>query len=429
MVKLRDASWASLWRGEDWWAVWLGLLVLFIGVEGGLWWLPRIGVWRVSLVEAVTGSAMLSLVLLYGFLLVLVGVASFFVEGKVRGFLGYLLGFSPGFAVVFVVATFSFLVARQSFVRGYGLEYVIWALFLGLLISNVLGVPEWLRRAVKTEMYIKVGLVLLGAELLFQDLLKAGAKGVVQALAVVFVVWYFAYFIARRLGLDKEFSTVLATGVSICGVSAAIAAGGAVKADSRKVSHVIGLVLLTAVVMLVVMPPLARLMGLMAEVAGAWIGGTIDTTPAVVAAGALHSEEALTVAAIVKMSQNVLIGVVAFVLALYWSLRVEKRRGEAPSVVEIWYRFPKFIIGFVLASIVFSTVVTPMLGYESVKGVLGYTKTLRAWLFSLAFVAVGLQTKFKDLIGLGGGKPAIAYGIAQLFNIVWTLIIAYIVWG
>ncbi|MGC9069270.1 MAG: YeiH family protein [Thermoprotei archaeon] len=152
---------------------------------------------------------------------------------------------------------------------------------------------------------MKIGLVLLGSEILFNELIIAGPKAIAQALAVVFVIWYVAYFVARKLGLDKEFSAVLASGVSICGVSAAIATGGAIKADPKKVSHVIGLILFTSIIMLFSMPPLAKFLGFTGVLAGAWIGGTIDTTPAVVAAGALYSSEALKIAAVTKMAQSV----------------------------------------------------------------------------------------------------------------------------
>lgn len=424
MTRPMEVDWSSLWRKEEWWSVWLGFLVLAIGAAGFLDWLPRVRVWSKSIAEAIPASDVPLIALLFTLLLALTGVSVAFTEGA-RSLVKYV----AGFALVFALAALSLIIAKQAAVKAYGLEYVLWALLLGLAISNTVGVPGWLRHAARTELFIKVGLVLLGAEILFQDVLKAGTRGMMQALAVVFIVWYAAYYVARKFKLDEEFSAVLATGVSICGVSAAIAAGGALKADPKKVSHVIALVLLTAVVMLVAMPPLARLIDLPDAIAGAWIGGTIDTTPAVVAAGALYSDVALTIAAVTKLAQNVLIGVVAFVLALYWTLRAGRGHGEGPSVMEIWYRFPKFVLGFVLASALFSVVLAPALGYDAVKSVLSDTKTVRGWLFSLAFVSVGLESKFKDLVEMGRGRPAAAYVVAQLLNIGWTLLVAYAIWG
>jgi uncharacterized membrane protein YadS len=315
-------------------------------------------------------------------------------------------------------------------VSSWGLEFAIWALLFGLLISNTLGTPKWLKQAVKTELFIKVGLVMLGAEILFQVILSAGVLGMVQAVVVVLLVWYFCYLLAVKAGLDKEFGCIMASGVSICGVSAAIATGGAIKGDPKKVSHTISLVLLVAMPMLVGLPMLAKSMGLPDIVAGAWIGGTIDTTPAVVAAGALYSTKAMEVASIIKMSQNVLIGVVAFILAVLWSVRAGMRsQSEKPSPLEIWYRFPKFVVGFVVASAVFSLLLVPWMGDVAVKAIQGVTGGIRGWFFAMAFVCVGLDTRFAELVKMGRGKPAGVFVAAQIFNIFLTLGLAYLLFG
>jgi len=340
----------------------------------------------------------------------------------------FILAFIP----VLVLAILAVWFSQWKPFKVYGLEYVFWAIILGLLVSNTIGFPEKLKSGLKTEAFIKIGLVLLGAEIVFGKILAIGVPGMIQALLVILIVWYFAYYISRKLGLNKSFSTVLASAVSICGVSAAIAAGGAVKGDKKEVAYVISIVVLVAIPMLLGQPFIARSIGLPPDVAGAWIGGTIDTTPAVVAAGELtYPKEAygeaaaktsLTVASVVKLSQNALIGVVAFVLALYWTLRVERSHGEKPSLIEIWYRFPKFILGFVLASLLVSTgILDPKISE--------ITKLIRGWFFAFAFVSIGLDTNFKELLKLGGGKPAIAFITAQVFNIIITLVIAYILFG
>ena len=227
----------------------------------------------------------------------------------------------------------------------------------------------------------------------------------------------------------------MASGVSICGVSAAIAAGGAVKGNPKHISHVISLVLLLAMPMLVGMPLLAGAMGLSPEVAGAWMGGTIDTTGAVVAAGTLVDPDAgLQVASLVKMAQNVLIGFAAFFMAIWATFSVEKTPGAAvavgkPRIIDIWYRFPKFIVGFVLASVIFSLVVEPAIGTAATSTVLSVTKGYRELLFALAFISIGLETRIKDLVAVGRGKPALAFIGAQAFNIVWTLLIVWLLWS
>ncbi len=332
--------------------------------------------------------------------------------------------YSIGLPVIFLLAALSFFVAGNATISYYGLEVVFWALIFGLFISNTVGVPSWLTPAVKTEYFIKIGLVLLGAEVLFTTMAKVGIYGMIQAVIVIFAVFYFCVWVARKMGLDDEFASILGSAVSICGVSAAIAAGGAIKGDPKKVSHTISLVLLCAVPMLILEPIIAAAIGLSPAVTGAWLGGTIDTTGAVVAAGAISGDEAMSVAVLVKMAQNVLIGVVAFILAIWFSLK-GKSTGEKPSAKEIWTRFPKFVLGFIVASLVFSFFMTE----TSAKGITGITSGIRTWLFTLAFLCIGLETKFKDLVAMGSGKPAAVFFTAQAFNIVWTLIFAYLIFG
>jgi uncharacterized membrane protein YadS len=165
--------------------------------------------------------------------------------------------------------------------------------------------------------------------------------------------------------------------------------------------------------------------------AGAWIGGVIDNTGAVVAAGeVLGKKAALQSAALVKMAQNVLIGFAAFLLAIWATLSLEKKSSaERPSLAEVWFRFPKFIIGFVVSSIVISFVVEPSMGEKAAKSISGLCQTYRTWFFAICFVCIGLETRVKDLISVGGGRPAIAYFLGQGFNIIWTLIIVYILWS
>ena len=199
----------------------------------------------------------------------------------------------------------------------------------------------------QTEFFIKTGLVILGASLLFMEVLQAGALGIVQAVLVVFVVWYACFWLCRKLRVDDEFAAMLSTAVSICGVSAAIAACGAIQGDKKKLSYVTSLVLIVAVPMMIVMPWIAKSTGMNDLVAGAWLGGTLDTSASVVAAGALISDAAMKTGVIVKFSQNALIGVAAFMLAIWWTLKAGAATGERPSAGVIWERFPKFVLGFV----------------------------------------------------------------------------------
>ena len=332
--------------------------------------------------------------------------------------------FTLGFPIVFILSALAFFVSGNSVVNYYGLEVVFWALIFGLIISNFLGIPEWLKTAIKTEFFIKIGLVLLGAEVLFTTIAKVGAYGMIQSIIVIVAVFYVCFWVAKKLGLDDEFASILGTAVSICGVSAAIAAGGAVKGDQKKISHTISLVLLCAIPMLLFQPLIAKAVGMLPAVAGAWIGGTIDTTGAVVAAGAIAGEAAMAVAVVVKMAQNVLIGFAAFFLAIWFTFKGQAA-GEKPSLMEIWFRFPKFVVGFIIASIVFSF----FMSEASAKAVTGITAGLRGWWFTMAFLCISVETKFKALVAMGGGRPAAAFLIAQVFNIIWTLIFAYLIFG
>lgn len=225
--------------------------------------------------------------------------------------------------------------------------------------------------------------------------------------------------------MDEGFTAILSTGASICGVSAAIAACGAIQGDRKQLSYVTSLILVVAVPMLVIMPWIVRAFGIPDIVGGAWVGGTIDTSGAVVAAGALVSEPAMKAAVVVKFSQNVLIGVAAFVLALWWAFRKGAETGQRPSAGIIWERFPKFVLGFLVASFVFSFILNP----KTVSAVKGTLTGLRTVWFALAFTCIGLETRFRELVGMEGGRPAAAFLGAQAFNVLWTLILAYILFG
>ena len=351
-------------------------------------------------------------------LLVLTAIGIALMGGKVRTFL-------MGFPVIYGLSWFSQFIAGNVTLNYLGFEYVIFALLIGLFISNVIGVPRWLKEAVKTEYYIKTGLVILGAGILFLEILQAGAIGIVQALLVVFVVWYICFWLGKKLGVDDELSAILATGVSICGVSAAITACGAIQGDKKKLSYAISLILIVAVPMMVLEPWIARALDIPDIVTGAWLGGTLDTTGSVVAAGALISEIAMKVGTIVKFSQNVLIGIAAFVLSIWWTLRKGKQTGERPGLRVIWERFPKFVLGFLIASFVFSFLLDPGLVKET-KSVLAGLRTI--W-FALAFTSIGLEARFTELFRMEGGRPAVAFMGAQAFNVIWTLLLAYLLFG
>lgn len=327
------------------------------------------------------------------------------------------------FPIVYFLTIIALVIAGNSVIKEYNLEAVIFALGIGLVLSNFFKLPTWFKEALSTELYVKIGLVLLGTTVIFGDILKAGSLGLIQALIVVISVWYFAFWLCKKLKIDKEMSLMLASAVSICGVSAAIATSGAIKGDSKKLSYVISLVLITAIPMMIFMPYLAEWMGLSQEVTGAWLGGSIDTTGAVVASGSLVGEKALEISTIVKFSQNVLLGLAAFAISIYWTYSKsvdDETKKEKPTLKIIWERFPKFVIGFVFASILFSFFISK----ETNDAVKDSLKSLQGLWFVLAFTSIGLETNFKELFVHSNKKPLYAFLIAQTFNVIVTLLIA-----
>jgi len=409
------------WRNEDWLAVIAGGLLILVVIAG---WRPGFPALKWSamgdLAAGLSGKSLGSLAVLA----VVMGVVSF-VAMVLTG--GASVGAIGGFGVVFLLGWLAQWIAGQSRINALGLEYVLFGLVLGLVLNHALRLPGWVKAAVRTEFYIKTGLVILGATILFQEMMQAGALGLVQAALVVTVVWAFTFRLARKLRVDDEFGAMLSSAVAICGVSAAIATCGAIQGDRKKLSYVTSIVLIVAMPMMVLMPWVVKFFGIPELVAGAWLGGTLDTSGSVVAAGQLISEPATKAGVIVKFSQNVLIGVAAFVLSVWWSMRDRATKGVAdrPSASVIWERFPKFVLGFMAASLVFSFALDPGLVKEA-KPILN---SLRNYWFALAFVSIGLETHFGDLIRMEGGRPALAFVGGQLFNILWTLILAWLLFG
>jgi uncharacterized membrane protein YadS len=341
--------------------------------------------------------------------------------------------FLPGVIVLSALAWLAQAVAALPAVSAWSLEYVLFALAIGLVVNQV-ALPAWLREAVRTEFYIKTGLVVLGAGILFDEIARAGLLGIAQAIVVVLSVWTFCFWLARRLRVDDELATMLASAVSICGVSAAIATCGAIQGDRKKLSYVTSLVLVVAMPMMVVMPWIAKAAGMPDAVAGAWLGGTLDTSAAVVAGGELVSETARDVATVVKLSQNSLIGVAAFLLTVWWTMKGKggtgqgeggRGKGEGGSLAVIWERFPKFVFGFLVASLVFSWLVSE----GTVAETRGTLTSIRTTLFAMAFVSIGLETSLTSLVTTGDGRPAIAFLGGQAFNVVVTLAAAYAFFG
>ncbi len=342
--------------------------------------------------------------------------------------------FFVGFFFVFFIAVLAYMAETQSLMKHWGFGFPLWAIVFGMLISNTVGTPKWVMPAVATEFFIKTGLVLLGAEILFNKILAIGTPGIFVAWVVTPVVLTVTYWFGQNVVKmpSKTLNITISADMSVCGVSAAIATAAACRAKKEELTLAIGLSMVFTAICMVGQPAIARLTGMPEILAGAWMGGTIDSTGAVAAAGAFYGEKALYVAATIKMIQNVMIGVTAFCVALYWVTRVERTAGTQVSLWEIWYRFPKFVIGFAVASILFS-VIDHSVGKDAGtvlidQGVLrGFTRIAREWFFALAFTSIGLETNFKEFGPyFKGGKPVILYACGQSLDLSLTLFMAWL---
>lgn len=418
-ARLTEDSWANLIGGS----LVAGVLLWVFALQGGK---PVAPVYGWANAEALFGKVLhldnLGIVGLSGLVFALLSSIAIKLSG------GNLLKYLAGFSVIFILAIFSLIAAGSSGASAYGIEYVIFALLTGLLLNNLFKLPEWLKTAARSEFFIKTGLIILGTSVLFTDIIRAGFPGILQAVAVVSVVWFFSMWLSRRLKVDDEFGVILASAVSICGVSAAIVASGAIQGDKKKLSYVTTLVLLIAIPMMILQPWVIQAFGIPEIVGGAWLGGTLDTTASVTAAAEQVGPAATKAGVIVKFSQNVLLGVAAFFIATWWVLKKSPEAAagsEKPGLKLIWERFPKFVLGFILVSLVFSFLIPA----ETVKLASGFLNSLRTLWFALAFVAIGLEARFSDLLKTQGGRPALVFIGAQLFNIVWTLLWSYLLFG
>ncbi|HHW83180.1 MAG TPA: putative sulfate exporter family transporter [Actinomycetales bacterium] len=310
------------------------------------------------------------------------------------------------------------------------IEFPIYAILLGFgtnAILTLLGIRERMTAAFRTEFYIKTGLVLLGASINFGVIAAAFGPAILQAVLLIATVFMFTWWFAGLMGLDDQLRALLASALSICGVSAAVAAAGAVQAKKEQLAYTATLVIIFAVPMIFLLPWLANILGLSPAETGAWIGGNIDTTAAVTAAGAVAGEQPLQIATIVKVTQNALLGVVAVLLSAWFAFKTQKATdGTRPSPSIIWKSFPKFVLGFMIASIV-ATIFVASVGDAS-KPAIATANALRSWFLSAAFVSIGLEFSVSSLKE-AGWKPIVVFAVATVANLVVGLGLAVLLWG
>lgn len=429
-------SWSKLWRTEDWLAVWIGFIVIAIACVSVLsGWFDfsalKFGTWSWGESSATKTTPLVKQLasgdfwIKFARTLIVLGVL-FTAGAKLLG--EKTKKYVPAFAGLFVLGVIVRLISAEFTLNRY-LEWAFWALIVGLLVSNTVGVPKWLKPAVKTEFYIKTGLVIMGFSVLFSNIAKFGLYGlgiswVVCPLCIIFMWW----FGTKVLKIDnKPLVITMASATSVCGTSAAIATGAASNCKKTDLTLAVSISIIFTVLMMVLMPLIISATNMSPIMGGALIGGTIDSTGAVVVAGTALGEEAQTAAVLVKSIQNILIGFVAFFTALFFATHVNNSGTEKVGAIEIWTRFPKFVLGFFAASLIASFIIQPAFGADQVSAINKVLDQYKNWAFVLAFVSIGLDTNFKEIIKqMQGGKVLWLYIVGQLFNIVMTLAMVWV---
>lgn len=452
----------KFWAKEDWWAVWLGLGVIIVAyifyLSGSSisWIAVAPAKWSTlsQLGTQLATTAPRYLALLVALLVLFTIVISFI--GQKPG------AFIPSFIFVFVVSLLIYLLGSWDQASKYNLEPPLVALLLGLLISNVVGLPRWLDAGFRVEFYIKTGIVLLGATLPFTLIIWAGPVAILQASIVSIVTFLTIFFVARKLGLDHRLAAVLGAGGAVCGVSASIAVAGAVRAKKEHPPIAISLVVLYAIVLIFALPLVSRALHLPTGVGGAWIGTSEFADAAGLAAAQSYgglagtnlgisgtADQALASYTLIKViGRDIWIGIWAFILALIsvtvWE-RAESRASATGSSTsnstkpqskvplgQIWWRFPKFVLGFLIASILTTLIVhgNTLGDYNKIvkPALITPITSLRTWAFTFSFLSIGLTTRFRELAG-AGVKPFLAFTAGVILNIILGYILSVVIFG
>src|SRR5437667_195865 len=464
---------------EDWLSVWIGLLVfvLALGALGGtdmLGWVVTTSVWTdlskalnpVSKAYSGLGGVG-ALIATYVALLVVMTAGAAALKADLKRF---ALGFTAVFWISYlswIAGSYAnFAVTTPADMQRFGISWslrltneggFILALVAGLVVGNFFpSFAAWMKEAVRPELYIKTAIVLLGGFLgimaatqpvLAKSVLFRGLAAIIEA---YLIYWAVVYFVARKwFGFSREWAAPLASGISICGVSAAIATGSAIRARPVVPIMVASLVVIFAVVELLILPFAARaFLAHEPMVAGAWMGLAVKTDGAAVASGAITESLIVASAAAegvnyakgwilgttttVKIFIDIFIGIWAFILAWIWTTRIEVREGDRARVGEIWLRFPKFIIGYVVTFVmilVLALGATPEFTGK-LKGAMGEANNFRGIFFVMTFFTIGVMSNFRKLWEEGIGKLAAVYLLCLFGFVIWVgLVISFIFFG
>jgi uncharacterized integral membrane protein (TIGR00698 family) len=442
----KTSGWRELWLKEDWWAVWLGIaiviaaLALFLNGSSLKWIAVTPAKWATP---AALGAHFAENYLRYAVQFaawLAVFTAALTAMGQKPS------EFIPAFVFVYLVSVLILSLGAWESASKYNLEPPLVALVLGLLISNVVGLPRAMDAGFRVEFYIKTGIVLLGATLPFTLIVWAGPVAILQASIVSITTFLVIFWTGRKLDLDRRLCATLGAGGAVCGVSAAIAVAAAVGAKKEHPPVAITLVILWAIVMIFVLPLISRLLHLPAGVAGAWIGTSEFADAAGLAAAQSYgdlagkvpgiagtSDQAIFAFTLMKVvGRDVWIGIWAFILAVIATTRWEAQSGRKADAAQIWWRFPKFVIGFLAASLLITWAVSSIsyadYGKTVVPALVAPIKDLRTWAFTFCFLSIGLTTRLREL-ARSGRKPFLAFSAGVAFNVVLGFILSAIVFA
>lgn len=434
-------GWRELWLKEDWWAIWLGIGIIFIALMffAGNGTLKPLAILppRWDSFSQLLGHFKVNF--LWYIIQFIVWLVIFSVSTGIMGI--KQKEFIPSFIFLYLLSIVVLSIGQWKPASYYGFEAPLVALLVGLIISNIFNLPKWLGASFRVEYYIKTGIVLLGATLPFTLIFWAGPVAVIQATIISLATCLTIYFVGTKVfKLDKKLSAVLGVGGAICGVSAAIAVGGAVKAKKEDVSITITLVIVWAIIMIFLLPFIFRLMHLHPGIAGAWVGTSEFADAAGFAAasayGRMVGNEDAAIKAFTLMKvigRDIWVGIWSFIFAVISCVKWEKvSSSEKPELKEIWWRFPKFVLGFFLASMLITAISSfYTLGeYNSLlkPRLVAPIADLRLWLFIFCFLSIGLTTRFREL-SAAGKKPFLAFTSGVFVNVILGFILSVLILG
>jgi len=427
------SGWRALYLKEDWWAIWIGIGLMAVAMllfnhgstflkslavnPGGLKWTSFGQLGHHFSTNATT------YLLQFMSWLVIFGASSRIMGHRLSTFI-------PSFIFLYLMSVVMFSVAGWANAAKFNLEAPLVALVVGLVLANAVKLPAWMNRAFRVEYFIKVGIVLLGATFPITLVLTAGPVAILQATVISITTCAVIYFSATRIfNLDKRLAAVLGVGGSVCGVSASMAIAASVNAKKEHLYTSVTLVVGWALAMILVLPFISQALGLSAGVAGAWIGTSEFADAAGFAAASTygkmagHEDVAIKAFTLMKViGRDLWIGIWSIVWALIATIVWEKKEtGVRPQVGEIWWRFPKFVIGFFLTSLLMTMVTS---GYSTAEfnalvkpNLILPLVSLRSWTFIFCFLSIGLTTRFRELEPVGW-KAFSAFTIGVVVNVI-----------